>query len=76
MTMLWQKTLTAPKNELIHNRTWDDVVDVEIATFDWVTWWNGTRLHQGLGYRTPAEVEAEFCKTNPDREILETKAND
>ena len=64
------------KNELIHNRTWDDVVDVEIATFDWVTWWNGTRLHQGLGYRTPAEVEAEFCKTNPDREILETKAND
>ncbi|WP_300908177.1 IS3 family transposase [Corynebacterium stationis] len=63
------------KNELIHNRTWDDVVDVEIATFDWITWWNETRLHQGLGYRTPAEVESEFCKTNPGQEIIEIKAN-
>ena len=63
------------KNELIHNRTWDDVVDVEIATFEWVTWWNEARLHQGLGYRTPAEVESEFCKSNPDKEIIEIKAN-
>lgn len=54
------------KNELIHNRTWDDVVDVEIATFEWGTWSNETRLHQGLGYRTPAEVESEFCKSSPD----------
>lgn len=53
------------KNELIHNRTWDDVVDVEIATFEWVTWWNEIRLHEGLGYRTPAEVESEFCQSNP-----------
>lgn len=43
------------KNELIHTRTWNDVVDVEIATFEWVTWWNESRLHQSLGYRTPAE---------------------
>ncbi|CAB0713302.1 hypothetical protein FRC0484_00973 [Corynebacterium diphtheriae] len=26
------------KNEIIHTRTWNDVVDVEIATFEWVTW--------------------------------------
>ncbi|MGP5115510.1 IS3 family transposase [Corynebacterium casei] len=63
------------KNELIHNRTWDDVVDVEIATFEWVTWWNETRIHQGLGYRTPAEVKSEFCQTNPGQEIIEIKAN-
>src|SRR5699024_8430940 len=49
-------------------RTCDDVVDVEIATFEWVTWWNETRIHQGLGYRTPAEVESEFCKSNPGQE--------
>ena len=68
MTMLWRKTLTAfRKNELIHTRTWNDVVDVEIATFEWVTWWNATRLHQGLGYRTPAEVESEFCTSNPKK---------
>ena len=63
------------KNELIHNRTWNAVVDVEIATFEWVTWWNETRLHQGLGYRTPAEVKSEFCQNNPGQEIIEIKAN-
>ncbi|MGN6062261.1 integrase core domain-containing protein, partial [Corynebacterium striatum] len=42
------------KNELIHTRRWDDVVEVEIATFEWVSWWNETRLHQSLGYRTDA----------------------
>ncbi|WP_431604313.1 integrase core domain-containing protein [Corynebacterium pseudodiphtheriticum] len=51
---------TPHKNELIHTRMWNDVVDVEIATFEWVNWWNESPLHQSLGYRTPAEVEAEF----------------
>ncbi|MGP5242550.1 IS3 family transposase, partial [Corynebacterium flavescens] len=50
------------KNELIHTRRWNDVVEVEIATFEWVSWWNEVRLHQSLGYRTPAEVETEFWK--------------
>ncbi|MFR9960349.1 IS3 family transposase, partial [Corynebacterium striatum] len=50
------------KNELIHTRRWNDVVEVEIATFEWVSWWNETRLHQSLGYRTPVEVETEFWK--------------
>ncbi|MFW9146358.1 IS3 family transposase, partial [Corynebacterium striatum] len=31
------------KNELIHTRLWTDVVDVEIATFEWVNWWNESR---------------------------------
>ncbi|WP_408926083.1 integrase core domain-containing protein [Corynebacterium sp. YSMAA1_1_F7] len=63
------------KNELIHSRRWDDVVEVEIATFEWVSWWNETRLHQSLGYRTPVEVETEFWKQNPPQEIIEIKAN-
>ena len=62
------------KNELIHRRTWADVVDVEIATFEWVNWWNESRLHQSLGYRTPAEVEAELWEHDPSREIMEIKA--
>lgn len=57
------------KNELIHTRTWNDVVDVEIATFEWVTWWNESRLHQSLGYRTPTEVETKFWEHNPDHGI-------
>ena len=63
------------KNELIHTRTWNDVVDVEIATFEWVTWWNESRLHQSLGYRTPAEVETKFWEHHPDHGIMENKAH-
>lgn len=63
------------KNELIHRRSWTDVVDVEIATFEWVSWWNESRLHQSLGYRTPTEVEAEFWTGNPNHEKIEIKAN-
>ena len=76
MTMLWLKTLTAShKNELIHTRRWDDVIEVEIATFEWVSWWNETRLHQSLGYRTPVEVETEFWKQNSPQAMIEIKAN-
>lgn len=63
------------KNELIHTRRWNDVVDVEIATFEWVNWWNESRLHQSLGYRTPTEVEAEFWEHHSSREIMEIKAD-
>ncbi|MEJ4122139.1 integrase core domain-containing protein, partial [Corynebacterium macginleyi] len=62
------------KNELIHTRLWTDVVDVEIATIEWVNWWNESRLHQSLGYRAPADVESEFWSRNPSQEIMETKA--
>ncbi|CAB0618688.1 transposase [Corynebacterium diphtheriae] len=76
MTMLWLKTLTAPhKNELIHTRTWSDVVEVEIATFEWVNWWNESRFHHRLEYRTPAEVESEFWESHPVQERIENKAN-
>ncbi|CAB0525930.1 hypothetical protein CIP100294_02073 [Corynebacterium diphtheriae] len=44
------------------------MVDVEVATFEWVNWWNESRLHQSLDYRTPAEVEAEFWEHHPGRE--------
>ncbi|WP_081820568.1 integrase core domain-containing protein [Corynebacterium pseudodiphtheriticum] len=63
------------KNELVHTRRWGDVVEVEIATFGWVSWWNETRLHQSLGYQTPAEVETEFWKQNPQQKLIEIKAN-
>ncbi|WP_258867421.1 IS3 family transposase [Corynebacterium jeikeium] len=63
------------KNELIHTRRWNDVVEVEIATFEWVSWWNETRLHQSLGYRTPVEVETEFWEQHPPQAIIEIKAN-
>lgn len=63
------------KNELIHTRRWGDVVEVEIATFEWVNWWNDARLHQSLGYRTPVEVETEFWEQDESREIIENRVN-
>lgn len=50
------------KNELIHRRVWHGVLEVEIATFEWVTWWNEGRLHEALDYRTPDEVEDEYLQ--------------
>ena len=63
------------KNELIHTRRWNDVVEVEIATFEWVSWWNETRLHQSLGCRSPVEVEDAFWEQDESREIMENKVH-
>lgn len=62
-------------NELIHTRRWDDVVEVVIATFEWVSWWNEDRLRQSLGYRKPAEVETELWNQNRPQGKIEIKAN-
>ena len=49
----------AYKSELIRaRRPWKTVEQVELATLEWVYWYNNERLHEALGYRTPAEYEA------------------
>ena len=53
----------AYKNELIHRFAFETVRALETATFQWVSWWNEQRLHQHLGYRTPAEVENLYYQT-------------
>ncbi len=46
------------KAELIWRRgPWRSVADVELATAEWVTWWNTSRLHGALGHVPPAEYE-------------------
>ena len=32
----------------------------ELATFQWVSWWNTKRLHASLDYKTPQQVENEY----------------
>jgi hypothetical protein len=45
--------------ELICRRgPWRAVEQVELATLEYVWWWNNQRLRGGLGMRTPMEVEA------------------
>ena len=46
------------KAELIWRRgPWRHVSDVELATAEWVAWWNSCRLHGALGHVPPAEYE-------------------
>ncbi|WP_238789169.1 IS3 family transposase [Rothia dentocariosa] len=63
------------KNELINNHRWKDVLEVEIATFEWVAWWNTTRLHQALDYRTPVEVENDYWRIASTSEKIKIRAN-
>jgi transposase InsO family protein len=49
------------KTELIRPRgLWRTVEQVELATLEWVWWWENPRLNGELDYRTPNEIEAEY----------------
>ncbi len=49
------------KTELIRRRgPWRTVEQVELATLEWVWWWNNSRLHGELDYRTPIEIEQAY----------------
>ncbi len=49
------------KTELIRRQgPWRTVEQVELATLEYVCWWNNERLHGELDMRTPGEVEAAY----------------
>ena len=49
------------KTELVRRRKrWRSLEELELATADWVTWWNGRRLHEACGYTPPAEFEEAY----------------
>lgn len=49
------------KTELIRQQgPWRTVEQVELATLEWVWWWNNQRLHGELDMRTPIEIENAF----------------
>jgi putative transposase len=48
------------KAEVIHRRSWKSLQDVELATLDWVDWFNHKRLLGPIGDIPPAEAEAAY----------------
>ncbi len=49
------------KAELIHRRApWKTVESLELATLEWVTWFNHQRLLEPIGYIPPAEAEDQY----------------
>lgn len=49
------------KAELIHRRApWKTVESLELATLEWVTWFNHQRLLEPIGYIPPSEAEDRY----------------
>jgi putative transposase len=49
------------KTEVIgKTRPWRSVEQVELATAEWVDWWNHHRLHSAIGNVPPAELEVAY----------------
>jgi len=53
------------KTELIADRVWKSRSQVEIATGEWVGWYNHTRLHGELGDVPPVEFEPYMHPRSP-----------
>lgn len=50
------------KAEVIHRRSWKNREAVELATLDWVDWYNHKRLLGSIGNVPPAEAEAAYYR--------------
>ena len=51
------------KAELIHRLApWKTKEAVELATLEWVAWFNHRRLLEPIGYIPPAEAEANYYR--------------
>ena len=60
---LAETTIGLFKTELIRRRgPWRGLDDVELATLEWVDWYNTRRLHGELGHIPPAELEATYYR--------------
>lgn len=62
------------KAELIRNKgPWTSIDDVEVATAEWVHWYNTVRPHSAIGMLTPVEHElAYYAGTGAEIEDLDT----
>jgi putative transposase len=64
---LMESTIGLYKTELIKKAgPWKTLADVELATADYVDWYNNRRLHTAIGGIPPAEYEAAYyAQTQP-----------
>lgn len=59
------------KAELIHRRgPWKTPESVELATLEWVSWFNHQRLMGPLGYIPPAEAEADYYRQHAGQDAI------
>ena len=59
------------KVELIHRRVpWKTKESVELATLEWVSWFNHHRLLEPIGYIPPAEAEANYYRQLANQDAI------
>ena len=54
---LAESFFAALKGECLEQQPWPTRTAARRATVEYIAWYNGTRLHSALGYRTPDEFE-------------------
>ena len=60
------------KTELIRRRgPWRGLDGIELATLEWVDWYNNRRLFEAIGNIPPAEAEANYYLTTTPSAILQ-----
>jgi len=63
------------KTEVIgRRRYWQNLSEVELATFKWVDWFNNNRLFEPIGYVPPAEYEEMYYSGSVKAEDAQVKA--
>jgi putative transposase len=68
---LMESTIVLYKTELIQSRgPWRSLAQVELATAEWVDWYNNQRLHSAIGHVPPAEYESMFYAQPQPREVV------
>jgi putative transposase len=61
------------KTELVRNRgPWRGLDDLELATLEWVDWFNHRRLFHELGRIPPAEYEKDYYQQSESHHQVET----
>jgi putative transposase len=71
---LAESTIGLYKTELIRRKgPWRTIDDIELATLEWVDWYNHRRIHTSIGNVPPAEYEKSYytreesATVNPER---------
>ncbi|WUG33059.1 IS3 family transposase [Streptomyces sp. NBC_00459] len=67
---LMESTIGLFKTEVIKpQRPWKTLSHVELATAEWVDWYNHRRLHGEIGHIPPVEYEANFYRATTNLQV-------